>query len=321
MKRIDLYTFYQIKKILWVMTGKKDKPLSAHLGKRRMLNVSETNNYIYERILDGSPFFVGRFGGFELAAVIQTLEGRFNERSQLCQQLINNAGVFDANKQGIRKFTDLYLESAHVCDLIGRHWNNMEDYIIRAYAPNTEITDMFYLEPWYPGYICPWSKALQGKKVLVIHPFVSTIQEQYKKRANIFKDSDILPDFELKTLKAVQTIAGEIDQRFDSWFDALEWMFQQSLKIDFDVAIIGCGAYGFPLAAKIKQAGKQAIHLGGASQLLFGIKGNRWEKNQIFNYVQSLFNDSWVYPSSADQVPGKGCVENGCYWGSDKTEL
>ena len=46
----------------------------------------------------------------------------------------------------------------------------------------------------------------------------------------------------------------------------------------FDVAIIGCGAYGMPLAAMLKQAGKQAIHLGGATQLLFGIKGKRWEE-------------------------------------------
>ena len=53
------------------------------------------------------------------------------------------------------------------------------------------------------------------------------------------------------------------------------------MKIDFDVAIIGCGAYGFPLAAKLKQAGKQAIHLAGATQLLFGIKGKRWEEYQF----------------------------------------
>ena len=45
------------------------------------------------------------------------------------------------------------------------------------------------------------------------------------------------------------------------------------MKFDFDVALIGCGAYGFPLAAKLKTAGKQAIHLGGVLQALFGIKG------------------------------------------------
>ena len=53
-------------------------------------------------------------------------------------------------------------------------------------------------------------------------------------------------------------------------------MYTEAVKIDFDTAIIGCGAYGFPLAAKLKAAGKQAFHMGGATQLLFGIKGSRW---------------------------------------------
>lgn len=43
-------------------------------------------------------------------------------------------------------------------------------------------------------------------------------------------------------------------------------------KRDYDIALIGCGAYGFPLAAHIKRSGKKAVHLGGALQLLFGIK-------------------------------------------------
>ena len=54
---------------------------------------------------------------------------------------------------------------------------------------------------------------------------------------------------------------------------ALNYMFDEAMKKNFDVAIIGCGAYGFPLAAKLKQAGKIVIHLGGATQLLFGIIG------------------------------------------------
>ena len=48
-------------------------------------------------------------------------------------------------------------------------------------------------------------------------------------------------------------------------------------KEDFDICLIGAGAYGFPLAAYVKRKGKKAVHLGGALQLLFGIKGSRWE--------------------------------------------
>ena len=86
------------------------------------------------------------------------------------------------------------------------------------------------------------------------------------------------------------------------------------MKIDFDIAIIGCGAYGFPLAAKLKEAGKQAFHLGGATQIMFGIKGKRWVENQNFAYVQSFFNDSWVYPSDLDIPKNANEVEDACYW-------
>lgn len=81
-----------------------------------------------------------------------------------------------------------------------------------------------------------------------------------------------MPEFELKVLKAVQTLAGGQDDRFTDWFEALDYMYCEALKMEFDVAIIGCGAYGMPLAAKLKQAGKKAVHLGGVTQILFGIK-------------------------------------------------
>jgi len=39
-------------------------------------------------------------------------------------------------------------------------------------------------------------------------------------------------------------------------------------EIDFDVAIIGAGAYGLPLASYIKEMGRQAIHMGGSTQMV-----------------------------------------------------
>ena len=61
--------------------------------------------------------------------------------------------------------------------------------------------------------------ALKGKRVLVIHPFDDTIQKQYLRRETLFDDPNILPEFELHTIKAVQTIVGTKDERFETWFD------------------------------------------------------------------------------------------------------
>ena len=84
-------------------------------------------------------------------------------------------------------------------------------------------------------------------------------------------------------------------------------------EIDFDIAIIGCGAYGMPLAAMLKKAGKQAIHLGGATQLLFGIKGRRWEENYP-SKIATFFNEYWVYPAESEKPKNASTVEMGCYW-------
>lgn len=55
----------------------------------------------------------------------------------------------------------------------------------------------------------PWSKALEGKKVLVVHPFADLIEHQYyNKREKLFTNPEILPKFDLKTITAVQSIGG-----------------------------------------------------------------------------------------------------------------
>lgn len=78
--------------------------------------------------------------------------------------------------------------------------------------------------------------------------------------------------------KSVQSIAGQ-KTPYKDWFEALEKMKNDIAKIDFDVAIIGCGAYGLPLAGYIKEElHKKSIHIGGGTQLLFGIKGKDGRK-------------------------------------------
>lgn len=126
-------------------------------------------------------------------------------------------------------------------------------------------------------------------------------------RTRLFSRPDFIPEFKsLATVKAVQTIAGN-SAGFPSWFDALEQMEREISLVDFDIALIGCGAYGLPLAAYVKKIGKQAIHVGGVLQLYFGIKGKRWND-------WGLYNDYWVSPDAKDIPNNADKVENGCYW-------
>ena len=137
----------------------------------------------------------------------------------------------------------------------------------------------------------------------------------------MFDNPDMLPQFKLQTIKAVQSIGGD-NNDFRDWFDALYWMESEIDKRDYDVCLIGCGAYGFPLAAHVKRSGKKAVHLGGSLQLLFGIKGSRWE-NPDYGVKEwgipkgsysSLINEFWVRPGEAHKPRNAENVENGCYW-------
>jgi len=90
-------------------------------------------------------------------------------------------------------------------------------------------------------------------------------------------------------------------------------MYNQAKKIDFDVAIIGCGAYGFPLAAKLKDLGKTVIHMGGVTQMLFGIRGQRWETDVKAGAI-NLPNEYWVRPDKNEVPLNSNQIEGGCYW-------
>lgn len=279
-----------------------------------VLSSHKINDEIRKNIETGLPFMAGRFGATELFCV-RTFDFELHSKyKKALSQMQMWSGFFPSTEELGAKFKDLMLESISEADVMGIWMLPFEDYYLNRYGQKKiRTTYLLDLEPW-SAPDNPWSAALIGKKVLVIHPFTETIERQYKRREKIFPGTDILPEFELKTLKAVQTVAGEKDDRFATWFDALEWMYQEAMKIDFDVAIIGCGAYGFPLAAKLKKAGKQVIHLGGATQILFGIKGKRWEEQEWYDYVRSYFNDSWVRPDDIDKPKQANIVENGCYW-------
>lgn len=177
------------------------------------------------------------------------------------------------------------------------------------------------LEPFWANK--PWTRCLKGKRVVVVHPFAEDILVQYiNNRTLLFNNLDTLPEFaSLRTVKAVQSLGGE-NNGFKDWFDALKWMEDEIDKEDYDICLIGCGAYGFPLAAHVKRQGKKAVHLGGALQLLFGIRGKRWENPSYgirewgipYGSYSSLMNKYWVRPGEGGRPKNANQVEGGCYW-------
>ncbi len=304
--------------ILWPVycTAKKMVGSPFHLP-LTCQSVQESNQVVYDALTATDPVMICRMGATEL----ETVTGYINRDLGFVQKLIRElhfepigfdarirrmicdySGFFPADKEHLSRFCELMLECMGSADILGC-WRP-EEFRVRKYFQDRLTTIPLHgLEPFFCEQ--PWTRCLQGKKILVVHPFAGSIRKQYRIREKLFENPYILPEFELKIVQAVQSLGGECD--FPTWFDALEYMKREISRSDFDIALIGAGAYGFPLAAHVKQLGKKAVHLGGVLQMLFGIYGNRWKNSP-------LINEFWTSPSE-DETP-RCCskVENATYW-------
>jgi len=267
-----------------------------------------TAQYIGNSIVAKKPFLVSRLGFTEARCLSQP--GGIDEPSEFVMDLIRiNSGVFPAKKSQFKAFGEIYLNALGQVDLLGLIRNPAEIKLVDAHAKRVATCDLPALEPYL--HPVPWSRHLQGLKVLVVHPFVESIKRQFADhRAKIFLNPDVLPEFELNLLRAPQTLSGNNDG-YKSWTDAYNIMTDKISNEDFDVAILGCGAYGLPLGAFVKTLGKVAIHLGGATQMLFGISGKRWIERAEF---RAIITDVWRTPLEAERPQGGEKVDEGAYW-------
>lgn len=276
--------------------------------------------------MKGDPLLVTRFGSTECQCIVDGLNQMtignvvryichkstyYGWLPQTAEKMEELSGFYPPTEENMLRFRDLILEALPYIDILAS-WMRQEKCFEKYYQnwmnmPKCRLRDLESFR-----FNNPWTAALKGKKVLVVHPFEETIKHQWKNREKLFENKDVLPEFELITLKAVQSIAGNRPKEYPTWFDALEAMERQIDTIDFDVALIGCGAYGMPLAAYCKRKGKQAIHMGGALQYLFGIKSKRADESNP--EIAALYNDYWIRPLSEDRPVGLEKVEGGCYW-------
>lgn len=284
----------------------------GRIGKKNVypsvvLSAEEGNSLLKQKLQENSPFMVTRFGANEIGYAYRSIHGLripFKLRHSIA-----NTGFFPAdNKKLLEKFSETYLEACKNADIFGV-WDSSEyeGDAISEFCPNATLMPLISLEPYY--FENPWSAALKGKKILVVHPFAKTIEKQYSNRSKLFENKDVLPDFDLILFKAENTISGH--EKFKNWFEVLDHSCKEISKIEFDIAIIGAGAYGLPIAAFVKKAGKQAIHMAGATQILFGIKGRRWDEHPT---ISKLYNEYWVRPDATETPKHHKTVENGCYW-------
>lgn len=267
-----------------------------------------TGRLIEGAIQDRGPFLASRLGWMESYALGLWDTGQAVEQSFI-EKFRRHAGVFPPTKQNFEKFCSIYLDAARQINLLGLMQNPYYKQLVDKYISASFTCGLGSLEPYLS--VAPWTRSLAGLRVLVVHAFADSIARQYQEnRGLLFSDPQVLPEFDLQCVKAPQTMLAET-AGFSCWAEALGDLKERVDAVDYDVAIIGCGAYGLPLGAHIKQKGKVAVHFGGAVQLLFGISGQRWRDKPEF---KAIMRDAWISPSESERPPGWEKIEKGCYW-------
>jgi len=289
-----------------------------NVGNTEIKYGEKVNNLISDKLKSSGGVLITRLGTTEAEILRWHMERpKQDYPAKLTENLSTLSGVFPSEKSVVYQFCENYKEAIMSSDVFGvraaaneqTFWED-EAYIFNNLGMNKDYFDLNAFDPFL--YKNPWSAFLEGKNVLVIHPFQSSITKQYAIREKLFSNEKILPKFNLITIKAVQSLAENKSKcGYSSFFEALDSMKLEINKQDFDIALIGAGAYGILLGHHCKSLGKKAVHVGGSLQLYFGILGSRWNGS---SHIQNIKNNYWVNPLEEEIPEGSKNVENGCYW-------
>jgi hypothetical protein len=266
-------------------------------------------------VVSSDPHAIGKLGSVELGALRKYLDtrdlGGAVELTEIHRQvLFTNAGVFPNTYETLERYAHLIIKEV-LPEISGMVvWFNIgEANIVKSYCSNYTLIRLGSLSSYLWSF--PWTKSLAGKKVLVVHPFVETIRQQYSKRSHLWPNNpEILPDFDLDTLHVPMSPAL-VPPKHKDWFKSLDILKDVMSSKNFDVALIGAGAYSLPLVVHAKKLGRKGIHTGGETQFFFGIKGGRWDKNPFYS---KYYNEHWIRTLPEESPPNNIIVEDGCYW-------
>jgi hypothetical protein len=227
-------------------------------------------------------------------------------------RLFHDSGVFPATRRQFDAFLQIYRSSVASLDGISL-WQEtafLQEYeraIASELCPAAQLLSPDTLSPFFMlGLVAE-------QRWLVISPFVKSMQKQVVHLEKVFSKFD----WSVR-LKGMETRCRFLRCPFFSyleaspyrdWSEGLYKLTEAALREEFDIALVGAGAWSLPLLGNLKKAGKKGIHLGGSTQVAFGIQGKRWD-----GYWSRYYNDCWIRPLSEDTPAGHEQKEDGCYW-------
>ena len=322
--------------------------MSAKYKSSRKCN-EEGYKFIYESIKKtiiepSNKIMIGKIGANELLIIYQFIAIIQNKIVDFSPDIKREgcltAGIYPSSKEGFIIFVNKYLEAIKSMNILAS-WNDrileFEEYIWNNYISKDKISngisngilgivELTSLESFYTESKYWWQNLYENKTILIITPFVKSIQTQLdlSKRDKVWRGkwqgfwSNTI-NFKYVKFPHPYYISNKEDK--DSYPQSLELLMQKyNAEIDaigdFDIALVGTGAYSILLCDYIKRIKKKnSFHLGGGLQMMCGVYGHRWEPS--FNnssFLKEYINDAWIRPLPEEIPPMYNAQENGAYF-------
>ncbi len=267
----------------------------------------------------GEGCLIGKFGTVECQVLSQK-----SWLPETLEVLERNAGVFPTDDIPlVDKWWSQTREAYQKADCLALGWyeptRNLEKKILKEIGAEPRAIPLRGLEPYYlPSAEDSWLQAFKGQLVCVVTSFAETARAQIAKGTGaVWPDKPWLWDgIEFCFVQTgyppvlAQGRAGW-EGSPESWEQAIATVVQNVMESGARGVLIGCGGLGMIIGERLKRHGKLCVVMGGATQVLFGIKGGRWKRHPV---ISSFWNSEWVWPS-VEETPGAAEeVEGACYW-------
>jgi hypothetical protein len=259
-------------------------------------------------LLNGNGLLIGRNGSTELKIILH---------GSSFEQHIYNTGLWPITKISLEEYRTIAIKATLSSDFLATGWYaplaDEEEEFLRSHEASATNINLSVLEPYFSDKRNRWTNCLEEQKVAIISPFAQLCSDQYAKRDLIWPNG-LLPNMTICPIvtgfpPSIAKGSCEWPEDIGKWQDAVDYIVNKVITSGARIAIIGCGALGMIAGSKLKEKGIIVIVMGGALQVLFGLKGARWANHPI---ISSFWNDAWIYPLC--RPANYGIIEGGCYW-------
>ncbi|NJN81553.1 MAG: hypothetical protein HC802_04225 [Caldilineaceae bacterium] len=283
-----------------------DSALQAHRGYAAgKIGVSEKQWLLYKILLDTQA----------------DRRQQFAHEQLLAQHWNVQSGLFPVERAFYARFTEAYVEHLLNLNCLGLFFDlpDHEMRIIHHFKPPAALV---YFGDQEPDRSSPaddsrcYLPLFANKRLLLVSPYASFLRD----RANEATFTRVWAKtgkgwFWPASVDALEFPYGyeqATQAKYGTALDLFDEIVERMSRLRFDIALIGAGGLGIPLASAAKKMGKVGLSLGGHLQTIFGVNGKRWRHRKCWQ--RRYFNEWWVDLPASYRPSTKQVSDGGAYW-------